>query len=151
LVILGDSDPEADATPDIRAAVARCELQGRVTLVGGRSATELVWWYNAADLVCVMGTGGASAHGLFEAMACGVPCVATDAAGTHEPVMDPRFGMLAEADNSTSLAQVIDAALRRWWDRDGIARYAHSRAWEAVGSEYCGRFEAISGLPELLA
>src|SRR5204862_1242800 len=37
LVILGDSDPEADATPDIRAAVARCELQGRVTLVGGRS------------------------------------------------------------------------------------------------------------------
>lgn len=143
LVILGDPDPEADATPEIRAAIARAELQGRVTIVGGRPPNELVWWYNAADLVWVASTGEGSAHALFEAMACGVPCVTTGAPGRHEKVTDERFGLLAAAD-STSLAQVIHVAMRRWWDRDGIARHAQSRAWEAVGSEWCARLEAIS-------
>jgi glycosyltransferase involved in cell wall biosynthesis len=144
LVILGDPDPDADATPGIRAAIVRSRLQGRVTLVSGRSRNELVWWYNAADLVYVATAGDGSAHALFEAMACGAPCIVTDAAGQHDEITDERCGLLAAAD-SVSLARVIDVALQRPWDRGEIVRHAQTRSWAAVGAQWRARLSAISG------
>ena len=148
LVIVGDPDPEANATPEIRAAIARSGLLGRVTLVSERSPRELVWWYNAADLFCLVTTGHESAHALFEAMACGVPFVTTEVAGNRGMIADERFGMLAAAD-SASLAHAIDVALKHWWDRDGIARQAQSRGWDVVGRGWCARVGAIGALQEL--
>ena len=116
-------------------------LQGRVTLVGGQSPADLAWWYNAADVVCLATTGHESSHSLFEAMACGIPCV-IDVAGDRETVADERFGVLTEPD-SASVANAIDRALQRSWDRVGIAREARSRGWEVVGREWRARLEAI--------
>ena len=139
LVIVGEPDsPEAMA--EIRGAIDRAGLRGRVTLLGKRSSHEMVWWYNAADLLCMPATASSSGSVVFEAMACGLPCIT--------------FSNLApEASESAArfLADTIEEALARDWDREEIAQRAQSHRWDLIAREYCERLADVGGLREALA
>lgn len=139
LVIVGDPDPRADATPDIRAAITRSGLQGRV-LIRRRSPEEMVWWYSAADLLCLPAEYTGSGNVAFEAMACGLPCIMA-AEGTLHPA----------ASDGPSLTHAIDVALRSQWDRNEVARQAQSRRWDVIARECCERLAAVGRLQEAAA
>jgi glycosyltransferase involved in cell wall biosynthesis len=136
LFVAGAPDGEADARPAIAAAVARHGLEGRVHLVGPQSPERLVDWYNAADLFCLATTREGSPNVLLEALACGLPCVATPVGGNPDAVRSPELGLLVTPDPA-SIAAALERALDAGWDRPAIALEGRRRSWAHVADECC--------------
>jgi glycosyltransferase involved in cell wall biosynthesis len=103
-------------------------------LVGAQSPDQLVDWYNAAELFCSATTREGSPNVLFEAMACGLPCVTTPVGGNREAVTSQDVGILAPSD-AESLGRALAAALTRTWNRARIAEHAGQRTWAVVAGE----------------
>ena len=114
----------ADYAARLRALSEGLGLAGRLVWAGTRHDMERV--YNALDLLCL-----ASAYGegfpnvLGEAMACGVPCVATDAGDAK--IVVGEAGVLVPPGDAAALAQGLAAMLGRL-EREGASLHAACRA-----------------------
>jgi teichuronic acid biosynthesis glycosyltransferase TuaC len=142
LVIAGRPDDEADATPAIKEAVGRFGLDDRVALIGGVAPDDLVTWYNAADLFCLATTREGSANVLLEALACGLPCVTTAVGGNRDAVSSDEHGILTRPD-AAAMADAIDAALAKTWNRRRLADQAAARGWNVVARECLDGLESL--------
>src|SRR5262249_46280736 len=90
LLILGEGEREAD----IRGQIARLELADAVRLCGFQTNP---WKYIArADAFVLTSHYEGFGNVIVEAMACGVPVVATASPGTREIVRDGIDGLLVE-------------------------------------------------------
>lgn len=118
LVLVG-SGPEEDR---LRALAATSPLGSRIDFVGGVPHQEMPGYFNAADLFV---HPSQRAEGLptviVEAMASGLPVVATDAGGTKTVVLDGRTGILVPKRNTARLTAAIEALVT---DRHLAARLA---------------------------
>lgn len=136
LRLVGDGELEAP----LAVLVAELGLQDRVELLGARSQAELVAELDWADVLaapCVVGADG-NADGLptvlLEAMASGLPCIATDVTGIPEAIhpagsTEQATGLLLshaveglDARLAEALRQVADPA----FDRVAIAEAARA-------------------------
>ena len=92
---------------DIQRQIVSLGLEKKVLLAGFVADSDLSSYYNMADLFVLPSKSG---EGLplvaLEAMACGLPVVATDVGGIRE-VMVKDFGKLVPADNPEALAEAI--------------------------------------------
>jgi glycosyltransferase involved in cell wall biosynthesis len=111
--------------------VERLSLRKNVMLVGERPHSDLVHWYNAADVFALASLREGSPNVFFEAMACGVPVVTTSAGDAPEVVASERFGLLAER-TSHALASALSRALSHPWDRAAITAHAAAHDWNQV-------------------
>ena len=109
-------------------------LHDRVVMPGVQPNESLKWWYNAADITCLSSSREGWPNVLLESLACGTPVVATRVGGVPEVITSSEHGTLVEP-NATALAQGLEDALRKIWDRDAIVRYARSRTWNEVAAE----------------
>ncbi|GEO92944.1 glycosyltransferase [Kocuria flava] len=116
------------------ALAARLGLEDAVELLGPRTQAEVAALLRTADVFaapCVVGPDG-NADGLptvlLEAMAMGVPVVATDVTGIPEAVREgpPRTGLLVPADDVAALARALARAADPGFDRVGTARAARA-------------------------
>jgi glycosyltransferase involved in cell wall biosynthesis len=112
LFILGQGDQEAA----MRALIADRHLTGCVHLCGFRRNP---WSYMArADVFALTSRYEGFGNVLIEAMACGVPVVATASPGTREIVTSGADGLLVESHEPAAFASALgrvldDPALRR--------------------------------------
>jgi glycosyltransferase involved in cell wall biosynthesis len=102
--------------------------------LGAVDQALLPQWYRAADLFVLPTFHDGGPNVVREALACGTPVVASRVGGVPEMVASDDLGMLVPPDDSAGLAQSIAAALRRAWDRAGIAARVAGRNWGAVGA-----------------
>ena len=97
--------------------IARLDLAGDVTLAGACRQQELVPVFQRADIFALApfvaddGDRDGVPNVLVEAMACGLPVVATAVAGIPELVQHDRNGLLAEPHDDASLAGWLAALL----------------------------------------
>jgi glycosyltransferase involved in cell wall biosynthesis len=91
----------------------RARLQGsRIRLVGRVPQVELSAWYRAADLHVLPSWGEGSPLVVMEALASGVPVVASSVGGIPELVEDGVTGRLVPATDERTLADTLEEALR---------------------------------------
>jgi glycosyltransferase involved in cell wall biosynthesis len=144
LAIVGASDPEADALPHIRQAARQLGVENRLLLPGAVSPDTLIKWYSAADVFCLATSREGSPNVLLEALACGLPCVATPVGGIPEVVTD-RVGYLVPPD-SDRIAEAVAATLRRRWDRNEIRASVSCRSWAHVGERCATELTRAAGV-----
>jgi glycosyltransferase involved in cell wall biosynthesis len=115
---------------DLAARIDRLGLRGRVRLLGSLPQNDVSAVLAGADVFvapCVVGADG-NADGLptviLEAMALGVPCVATDVTGIPEVVRDGDTGLLCRSGSVTDLVQAVQRVARPDFDIEGITRRA---------------------------
>jgi glycosyltransferase involved in cell wall biosynthesis len=106
LLVVGDGEDR----PRLEAlARERPELRGRVFFAGWRS--ELVDVYRAMDLVALSSRNEGTPVALIEAMAAGVPVVATKVGGVPDVIDAGRTGMLVQGDDVDAFSRALEALL----------------------------------------
>ena len=124
LVIVG----EGAMRPQLEGLIRSFNIADKVKLAGVIPHENLKFWYNAADLFCLMSEKEGWPNVLLEALACGVPIVATAAGGIPEIVCSDSIGMLTEREES-AIAESISAALTRTWHADDLLEYSKKFSW----------------------
>lgn len=103
LVIAG----EGPLRPQLEAQIAQLGIAHAVKLLGQRNDVPRL--LRALDIFIMSSSEEGLGTSVLDAIACGVPVVATDAGGIPEMVRDGETGLLVSAKNSNALA---DAVLR---------------------------------------
>ena len=138
LVLVGDGPTRADSSETAR----KLGLGARVRFLGERDALpELL---SPADVFLLASSEESFGLSALEAMACGVPVVATAVGGVPEVILDGQTGLLCPADDQALYAERIRALL---FDRER-ARAMGRAAREDVLARFArdpvvGRYEEL--------
>jgi L-malate glycosyltransferase len=122
LVLVGDGELEAD----LRAQAARLGIADRVLFLGPRADVErLLPLFDA--FVLTSRTEGMS-NAVLEAMACGLPVIATAVGGNPETIDAPNSGLLVPPHAPQQLAKAMQALLDDPVRTRRMGRQARQRA-----------------------
>jgi glycosyltransferase involved in cell wall biosynthesis len=112
--------------------VKELHLEGRVLLVGSQTPDQVATWLNASDLFVLDSDREGSPNVVCEALACGVPVVASRV-GEVENMVPPDSGIVFDDPTDIKeIARCISAALRTKWDRAAIRQGAERNTWDRV-------------------
>lgn len=119
---------EGPAARVLRARAAELGVADRVLLAGGRTHDELPAWMHAASLLCLPSHNEGVPNVVLEAMACGLPVVASNVGGIPE-VLPAHAGRLVPPRDRQALVDALDEVLRRDWPAGPITGHAARYSW----------------------
>lgn len=129
-LVVGGPSTEGDWTDRLHKLAVELELEGVVRFLGPLPSTALSEVLSAADVFALATRNEGWANVLLEAMACGLPVVATDVGGNAEVICRPELGIVVPFDDARQLHEALERALVTPWDRDEICRYAAANTWD---------------------
>jgi glycosyltransferase involved in cell wall biosynthesis len=120
----------------LRQLAQRLGVADRVSYIGKLSRSELVNEFAAADFLVLPSRFEPFGVVILEAMAAGLPVIASRVGGIPEIVADGRTGLLVEPDNPDALAESFellsqDESLRRSMGRAARER-VEEYAWDSI-------------------
>jgi glycosyltransferase involved in cell wall biosynthesis len=142
-LVVGGAGPEGDISDRLRSLAADLGVSEHVRFLGALPPAELNVPLSAADVFVLASSYEGWANVLLEAMACGLPVVATDVGGNAEVVANPELGTIVPFGDANQLLVAIDGALRRSWDRAAIRRYAENNSWDARMAPLLAAFDRL--------
>ncbi len=130
--------------------IATRGLDGRFILAGFQS--DLDQYFPHFDLLAIPSYTEGLPNVALEALAAGVPVVATAVGGTPEVIDDGQTGCLVPAGNPAQLADRIrhvlsDGAVRRQMSEQGRRRVEEHFSFAAQASRYRHLFNSLAGRP----
>jgi glycosyltransferase involved in cell wall biosynthesis len=134
VVLIGDG-PERNALEQLATSLG---IADRVRFLGHRDDAR--WWLNGCDLYANSSVSEGASLTILEAMAAGLPIVATAVGGTPE-VVPAECGRLVPSRDASALASAIrtlstDASLRRNLGRAARARVERLFTLERMVEDY---------------
>ncbi|MFC5439097.1 glycosyltransferase family 4 protein [Rhodanobacter ginsenosidimutans] len=127
-----------------RAAALGCS--DRVSLAGAVAHAALGDWFRAADLLCLPSHNEGVPNVILEAMACGIPVVATRVGGIPEVV--PEYaGLLVPSQEPAALSAALVEAVACEWDSGRIAAHASGFRWDDNVARLSGILQAAAHPP----
>jgi glycosyltransferase involved in cell wall biosynthesis len=145
LVVVGTPRPEGH----VAAAIRRLGLEGAVRFLPGVSDERLVELYAEAEVAVVPSLYEGFSLPAVEAMACGVPLVATTGGALPEVVgTDGTTGLLVPPGDAGALAAALlgalgDPARRRRLGRAGRARVLEGYTWAATAAGTAAQYRHV--------
>jgi teichuronic acid biosynthesis glycosyltransferase TuaC len=143
VVIAGGNGPEGQYATQLHELVRRLDMADAVRFLGPVAPENIPKLMSAADLLCLASTNEGWPNVVHEALACGVPVVATDVGAVPEMLDQGRYGIIAPVNDGPALARALDEALRRNWDRDAISAWGRARTWHQVACEVATEMRTI--------
>jgi glycosyltransferase involved in cell wall biosynthesis len=136
LLIIGEGEHKSHLLGQIRDL----GLEDNVKLVGTRPHEELSAWYSAADVFCLASATEGSPNVVMEAMACGLPVIATQVAA---PIVNlPSLGILVER-TPDEFRHAMESAIVRNWDHAAIVKHVRSSGWDNVARSVFNVFSDV--------
>ena len=150
LVIVGDG-PEKQS---LMTQSQQLGLSGSVVFTGSLPNQSLPVFYRAADVFVlpsiVDSRGDTEGLGvvLLEAIAAGIPVVASNVGGIPDILINNKTGVLAEQKNPESLAQDIVSLLKSRQQQKKLSSAAKKHiektySWQKVASDFHGVFSSV--------
>ena len=130
---LGELEPEiayiavgdGDDRPRLQAKAQKLGVTDRVLFVGRVSEAEKQDYYRLADAYVMPSVWEGFGFVVLEALACGLPVVASSADGTQEAVRNGELGSVVDPkDPAALLAAIIDALRRPKRIPDGLSYFS---------------------------
>ena len=142
-LILQGSGPEAHA---LTVQARELGLASQVKLAGFRAPHDLPPVYAAADVFVLPSHSESCSMALLEAMASGLPVVATGTGGTPELIEEGQGGVLVPVRSPRHLAEalsklVADPALRARMGAHNRQRVEDHYSWDVVTESYLAEYE----------
>lgn len=129
-LVVGGASPEGDWTDRLKHQAALLGLTDAVRFLGSMPPEELRLPLSAADAFVLATRNEGWANVLLEAMACGLPVVATDVGGNAEVVCSPELGAIVPFDDRVALQQAIEDLLTVRRDASTLRAHAKKNAWD---------------------
>lgn len=133
--------PSGPLEPEVRSIISDAGVQDRVDFRGQLSSEELPRVLAEAEIFVFPTVWGTEGFGMVaaEAMACGVPVVASRIAAIPEVVLDDETGLLIEPGDPVDLASKLrlllgDPSRRRRLGRAG-AKHVRQYRWDRLAEE----------------
>ena len=119
-------------------------IGGSAVWVGPQDPAAINVMLNAADVFALATATEGCCNAVNEALAVGVPVVATDVGGISEQVSGDELGILVppEAD-AQALCRALQTALDCRWDRQRIASSQVNWTWQKVAQRTSAVFERV--------
>jgi glycosyltransferase involved in cell wall biosynthesis len=148
-LVVGGPSAEGDWGPRLREQVNNLNLAEAVHFLGPVAPEELKWVLGAADVFVLASRNEGWANVILEAMACGLPVVATDVGGNREVVCRPDLGTVIPFGEPRVLEEALAGALSHTWSVQSLVDYAADNAWENRVVELVDEFTdlALEGQP----
>lgn len=137
LEVVGDGDDR----PALEKMAAELGLRDRVRFAGWAPRTDLPAHYRAADIFVLASRAEGMPNVVLEAMACGLPVIATQVAGNEELVQEGVSGLMIPPEDVPALAHALeklaaDEALRRQMGEAGRRRVNDEFTWQQIARQY---------------
>ena len=100
-------------------------------------------WISAASLLCLPSHNEGTPNVVVEALASGIPVVATRVGGVPELLREGQNGLLVTPGNSPALADALEIALTQTWDAAQICRSVEHLTWKALAARNCRFIESV--------
>jgi D-inositol-3-phosphate glycosyltransferase len=140
----------------LRRLITDHRVADRVRLLGAVPAGQMAAWYRSADVLAA--TPWYEPFGLtpLEAMACGVPVVATAVGGLTDTVVDGVTGDLVPARDPRSLGTALrrllgDEMRRLAYGAAAVDRATSAYAWPRVADRLANVYAEVAGAAEVLS
>ncbi len=142
-LVIGGDGPERNR---LERMSGRMNLKGSVSFTGHLSRNRLLEQLQKADAFVLPSLFEAFGIVLIEAMACGLPLIATRSGGPEE-IITGETGLTVETNNPQSLANAMEALMRNYanYDQKVIRMHAlthYSR--EAVSKQYINLYKSLT-------
>ena len=147
LLVVGGPSPEGDCTEQLHTLARTLGVQAQVHFTGPVPAAELHRVLSAADVFVLATRNEGWANVFLEAMACGLPVVATDVGGNREVVATPEVGIIVPFGDRAALTAALREALARRWERGTIRAYAEANTWDRRIDDLEAEFRQLVALP----
>lgn len=128
-LIVGGASAEGDWSEKLKSMVVDAGLQSRVHFLGTMSPDKINIPLSAADVFVLSTRNEGWANVILEAMACGLPVVASDVGGNAEVVANKHIGTIVPFGDHDALCDELGLALSRKWDHEAIIDYAKANSW----------------------
>ena len=128
---------------ELEQQVAALGLHNTVRFLGIVPAASLKWPLSAADVFVLSTRNEGWANVFLEAMACGLPVIATDVGGNAEVVCRAELGTIVPFGDPAALGTALASALAKDWDRAAILAYARDNDWQKRVAVLVEEFTAL--------
>lgn len=130
LVLLGRRQTDPTYVASLDAEIDRLNVRQAVVYAGWFANDDMPALYTLADVVLSVPASDSRPSSVFEAMACGVPVVASDLAALREIVEHRETGLLAPVDDAEATASAVLELL----ENDALRRHVVAQALDFVRS-----------------
>lgn len=142
--IIGDG-PEMNA---LKTLAAQLGVSDRIIFQGWQSREELIQCYKQSNLFLFPSRHEGMPNAVLEAMASGLPVIASRIAGNEELVLDNTTGLLVESENIESLRTALrslltDTSLRQKMGEASRQRVEQHYSWENTARGYALLLEKV--------
>jgi glycosyltransferase involved in cell wall biosynthesis len=107
-------------------------LNKKVILLGLQNHSSLPQWLNAADIFVLPSQSEGTPNALLEAMACGLPVIASNVGGIPELIQDNIEGLLFESGSKDDLKEKLNRLIQ---DK-GLQKTLAENAGKKITSQY---------------
>ena len=139
LIIIG----EGELRRDLKKLATQVGIATRVHFVGAVPQSEVARWISKADILCLSSYSEGTPNVVVEALASGVPVVATRVGGIPELVQDGVNGFLIPPGDVTALADAINQGLSKVWNRTDIQQSVAHLTWRAIAARNCDFIQRV--------
>ena len=108
--------------------------RNRMIYAGVVPNDELVKWYNRVDVLCLLSESEGSPNVILEALACGLPVLATDV-GDLKTIINEKIGVITPNRDVDTIVNALNEMLNQTWDRQFIANYSRQFDWTQVSKK----------------
>jgi teichuronic acid biosynthesis glycosyltransferase TuaC len=140
LILIGEGRCRADLTQQATAG----GLGDRVTFAGALPQPTVARWIGAANLLCLPSRNEGTPNVIVEALASGVPVVASRVGGIPELITHERNGLLVPPGDAAALARALAVGLEQQWDAERIRQSVARWTWDTLAGETVERLRDVS-------
>ena len=154
--IVGDLSQEPDTVRTLRRRAAALGVEGRLDLVGSVAGAALVGCYRDADVAVYPTLRESYGMAIVEALACGVPVLASDVGGVAEAVGGSGAAQLLSAGDPAAWVAALGRLMARPGERRRLATTARGergdlRSWDdAAATLTAAAAQLVSAAPSRL-
>lgn len=110
--------------------IIKLGLNSNVKLLGALTHKNIPEWLSSANLFVFPSLRESFGVAQLEAMACGLPIVATTNGGSEEIIISDNYGYLCKSSDAKALTNSIMMAIEKKWDSNKIEEYSRCFTWE---------------------